>query len=111
MIHKAAFKAYRLTPTVFVINEYADIYDEKPLIYAKLVPSVNTIVVLDTGCGGATNDVEIEVKSLRKFIETVPVEDNDNKPLNPNGSMRYLVVLSHCHYDHIRTSPQTDMPR
>ena len=104
MSRKAAFKADRLTPTVFIINEHSDIYDEKPLIYTKLVSSANTIVILDTGCGGATNDAGIEVKSLREFIETVPVEDNDNRPLNPDGSMRYLVVLSHCHYDHIRAS-------
>ncbi|KAJ3552088.1 hypothetical protein NM688_g4344 [Phlebia brevispora] len=98
---KAAFKTCRLTPTAFVINEHSDVYDEKPLIYAKIVPSANTILILDTGCGGATKDTKIEIKSLREYIETVPLRANGDKPLNQGGTMRYIVVLSHCHYDHI----------
>lgn len=100
---KAAFKASRLTPMTFVINEHSDIYDEKPLIYAKVVTQAKNIVILDTGCGGATDDPKIEIKGLRQFIETVPIDENGGEPLNPNGAMRYIVVLSHCHYDHIRT--------
>lgn len=99
---KAAFKATRLTPSTFVIEEYADIYDEHPLIYAKLCSEINTIVIVDTGCGGATNDQDVNLTSLRAFIETVPVADNGHQPLNEGGKMEYIVVLSHCHYDHIR---------
>ncbi|KZT07630.1 Metallo-hydrolase/oxidoreductase [Laetiporus sulphureus 93-53] len=98
---RSAFKAYRLTGTTFLIVQVNDIYSEHPYIYAKLVPEANTILVLDTGCGGASNDRKVEVTSLREFMETVGVEDNGGKPLNEGGKMQYVVALSHCHYDHI----------
>lgn len=98
---RSAFKAYRLTATTFLIVEVDDIYSEHPYIYAKIVPAANTILVLDTGCGGASNDPTVELTSLREFIETVDIEENGGKPLNEGGSRRYVVVLSHCHYDHI----------
>ncbi|EJD06343.1 Metallo-hydrolase/oxidoreductase [Fomitiporia mediterranea MF3/22] len=94
-----AFRASRLTSTVFKIVEYDDIYSEHPFIYAKIVPGV--IVLIDSGCGGATNDPTIDVTSLREFIETWPIANNDDKPLNENGRFEYIVVCTHCHYDHI----------
>lgn len=107
---KPAFKATRLTQSTFVIKEYADVYDEQPLIYAKVCAEINTIVIMDTGCGGKTEDPDIDLTSLRAFIETIAIPDNGNKPLNKGGHMKYVVVLSHCHYDHIRElafSPST----
>ena len=101
---RTAFSARRLTSSTFLIIEVDDIYDEHPFIYAKLVPAARTILLLDTGCGGRSNDPDVGVTSLREFIETVPIDDNDGKPLNHGGALRYVVVLSHCHYDHIRTS-------
>jgi len=98
---KAAFHATRLTSSTFLVKEYNDIYSEHPHIYAKVVPVANTILVIDTGCGGASHDPEIQVKSLREFIETVGVADNDGEPLNPKGGYKYVVVTTHCHYDHI----------
>lgn len=100
-----AFTARRLTQTTFLIIEWDDIYNEHPFIYAKVVPSANTILILDTGCGGATHNIDITLKSLRKFIETVAIPDNNHKPLNEGGKMKYIVVESHCHYDHIRMFP------
>lgn len=100
---KAAFKASRLTPTTFILTEHSDIYDERPLIYVKTIPEQGVILIIDTGCGGATDDDEIDVRSLREYIETVKVPDNANLPLNGGGTMRYAVLLTHCHYDHIRT--------
>lgn len=97
-----AFTARRLTQTTFLIVEWDDIFNEHPFIYAKIVPSTNTILIMDTGCGGATHNPEIGLKSLREFIETVNVPDNNGKPLNEGGKMKYIVVESHCHYDHIR---------
>ena len=99
-----AFKASRLTPTTFVIIEHSDIYGEQPVICVKVVPDSDTILIVDTGCGGATDNPEIEVKSLRVFLETVNVRDNDDKPINEGSRKKYIVVLTHCHYDHIRTS-------
>jgi glyoxylase-like metal-dependent hydrolase (beta-lactamase superfamily II) len=100
---KAAFHASRLTSTTFLIKEYNDIYSEHPHIYAKVVPAANTILIIDTGCGGASNDTDITIKSLKEFVETVEVDDNDGSPLNEGGKMGYVVALTHCHYDHICT--------
>jgi glyoxylase-like metal-dependent hydrolase (beta-lactamase superfamily II) len=100
--NKSAFQATRLTPSTFLIKEYDDVYSEHPHIYAKVVRSANTILVIDTGCGGASNDPNTHIKSVREFMETVKVDDNDNKPLNQGGRMKYLIVTTHCHYDHIR---------
>jgi len=100
--HKSAFQASRLTPSTFLIKEYNDIYSEHPYIYTKVLPSSNTILIIDTGCGGASKDTHIEVKSLREFIETINVDDNNGVPLNRDGKVGYVVALTHCHYDHIR---------
>lgn len=96
-----AFTARRLTQTTFLIVEWDDIFNEHPFIYAKVVPSANTILIMDTGCGGATHNPEIGLKNLREFIETVDIADNGGKPLNEGGKMKYIIVESHCHYDHI----------
>lgn len=100
---RPAFRATKLTATTFAILEHSDIYSERPLIYTKVVRPARTILILDTGCGGATSDHTINLRSLRRFIETVPVPKNeDGRPLNEGGKMGYVVVLSHCHFDHIR---------
>jgi len=100
---EAAFQATRLTPSTFLIKEYNDIYSEHPHIYVKSVLSARTMLIIDTGCGGASNNPDITIKSLREYIETVTVEDNSGLPLNEGGSMNYILALTHCHYDHIRT--------
>ncbi|PAV16725.1 Metallo-hydrolase oxidoreductase [Pyrrhoderma noxium] len=101
MNKKPAFKATRLTSTVFQLTEYSDIYSEYPFIYLKLLPEV--IVLIDSGCGGKSTDPEVNLTSLREFIETVPIEDNDGKPFNGDGPEKreYIVICTHCHYDHI----------
>ncbi|KAI6116881.1 Metallo-hydrolase/oxidoreductase [Pisolithus thermaeus] len=98
-----AFKARQIMPSTFLIIEWDDIYNEHPFIYAKIVSAVQTMLILDTGCGGASNNPRIGVRSLRKFIETVPIEENERAPLNPGGRLAYVVIQSHCHYDHIRS--------
>lgn len=98
---KAAFHASRLTNSTFLIKEYNDIYSEHPHIYAKIVPAANTILLIDTGCGGASPDSEIVITSLREFIENVKIDDNNGVPLNEGGRMGYVIALTHCHYDHI----------
>lgn len=102
MNKKPAFKATRLTSTVFQLTEYSDIYSEHPFIYLKLLPEV--VVLIDSGCGGKSTDPEVNLTSLREFIETVPIEDNDGKPFNEDGPEKreYIVICTHCHYDHIR---------
>ncbi|KAI0768052.1 beta-lactamase-like protein [Trametes elegans] len=98
---RPAFTARRLTPTTFLLVEVNDVYNEHPFIYAKLVPGARTVLLLDTGCGGATCSPDASFTRLRDFFEGAPVEDNGGQPLNEGGMLRYVVVLSHCHYDHI----------
>lgn len=44
----------------------------------------------------------VSVKHLRDFLETVPLASNNNQPLNPSSDRRnYLIICTHCHYDHI----------
>lgn len=95
-----AFRASRLTPTTFLIVEHSDAYDEQPHIYVKFVDDT-TLLILDTGCGGKTDKPDINLTSLREFVETVDVVENEGKPLNEGGRRAYIVILSHCHYDHI----------
>jgi glyoxylase-like metal-dependent hydrolase (beta-lactamase superfamily II) len=99
---RSAFKATRLSKSTFIVKELNDIYDEHPLIYIKVIPEANTVVCIDTGCGGASKDPDVEITSLRQFLETVPVPDNEYRPLNDNG-MEYIVITTHVHFDHIRT--------
>ena len=95
---ETCFSCTRLNATTFRIVE-DDKWSETPFIYAKILESL--IVLVDTGCGGASRDPNVTLTSLRTFIETFPVHDNDNTPLNDKGEKSYLVVCSHCHFDHI----------
>ncbi|KAH8100096.1 beta-lactamase-like protein [Cristinia sonorae] len=95
-----AFNAFRLTQSTFCIIEHSDVYDEHPYIYLKFLND-STVLILDTGCGGKTMKPDIALTSLREFIETVEIADNGGRPLNESGKKGYIVVLSHCHYDHI----------
>lgn len=92
------FSCTRLNSSTFLIVE-DDIFNEQPFIYAKIYNSA--IVLIDTGCGGAARDDTVDLRSLRKFIETYPIDGNDGKPLNPGSEKAYAVICTHCHYDHI----------
>ncbi|KAH7930194.1 hypothetical protein BV22DRAFT_1191466 [Leucogyrophana mollusca] len=96
-----AFTTRQLTQSTFLITEWDDIWNEHPFIYAKIVPAAETILIVDTGCGGRTLNTDIGLTSLREYIETVGVADNGGRPLNEGRRMRYVVVQTHCHYDHI----------
>ncbi|GAD93463.1 conserved hypothetical protein [Paecilomyces variotii No. 5] len=92
-----SFTATRLNDTTFRLVE-DDCHIERPMIYVKLYEK--SILVIDTGCNSPRN-AELPVTSLRKFIETVSIEQNQGIPLNPGGRLSYCIVISHCHYDHI----------
>lgn len=94
------FHCRKLNDTTFQIVE-DDKWREHPFIYAKVYDSV--IVLIDTGCGGASKSEipGMQLRSLRHFIETYPVSVNGNKPLNPGSEKGYVVICTHCHYDHI----------
>ncbi|KAJ6494779.1 Metallo-hydrolase/oxidoreductase [Mycena vitilis] len=82
------------------MSEYNDIYGEHPQIFVKLCLSAKTVLIIDTGCGGATVDPNIEITSLRRYIEEVKLDCNGGKALNA-AKMEYVVIATHCHYDHI----------
>src|SRR6266536_1821648 len=104
----AGWTVRKLNATTHVIQEH-DLFRELPLIYVKYlcVPTPH-LLICDTGCGTAFRDTDLNGQwhNLRSFIEHHPVQTNSNKPLNPNGLLPYLVICSHCHYDHILGIPQ-----
>lgn len=90
----AYFTGSRLNNSTFRIVEN-DEYKEIPFIYAKVYPSA--IVLIDTGCGGPSGDAS---DSLKIFLETHPLSDNGNLPIN-HCSKPYIIISTHCHFDHI----------
>lgn len=94
----SSFQSHRLAATIFRLVE-DDSFGENPYIYIKLYPDV--IVIVDTGCNAPRQNDNQQVSSLREFLETTPVLENNDQPLNPSGQLPYLILLSHCHYDHI----------
>lgn len=102
------FTCTRLNSTTFRIIE-DDIYDEQPFIYVKVIE--NALIIIDTGCGGAARDSHVELTSLREFLEIYPVRDNEDQPLNPHGRKDYIILCTHCHYDHILGIPSFPSPQ
>ncbi|KEY75229.1 hypothetical protein S7711_07143 [Stachybotrys chartarum IBT 7711] len=99
----SCFTCTRLNESTFLVIE-DDKWDEEPYIYVKLYSS--SVVLIDTGCGGAAKNEAAELTSLREYLETFPVPDNDNKPLNPGSERSYVVICTHCHFDHIGATEQ-----
>jgi glyoxylase-like metal-dependent hydrolase (beta-lactamase superfamily II) len=100
------FTCTRLNASTFLVIE-DDKWDEEPYIYVKSYSSV--LVLIDTGCGGAAKNEAAELTSLKEFLETFPVPDNDNQPLNLGSKKSYVVVCTHCHFDHIGKAPSTPL--
>ncbi|KAK5734079.1 hypothetical protein LTR17_009206 [Elasticomyces elasticus] len=102
----SSFTTKRINATTFVIRE-DDAFEEHPLIYAKLYPKASVIVLSDTGCDEPSekhkNDRYIH---LREYLERCPIPDNNNQPLNPDGKLKYIIICTHCHYDHTLGIPQ-----
>ncbi|KAL3422193.1 hypothetical protein PVAG01_06349 [Phlyctema vagabunda] len=103
MAHSAttSFVSRRVNQTTFMIIE-DDAFGEQPNIFVKLYASC--LLITDTGCNTPRRK-NLDVTNLRDFLEQCPVPANENKPLNPKGSKRYVIICSHCHYDHILGIP------
>lgn len=94
------FTCSRLNATTFLICEN-DKYEEHPFIYVKIYDDPRLVVISDTGCGGGDED-RGNFCNLKDYIETYPAAANHGKPLNPpEAERRYLIICTHCHYDHI----------
>jgi len=98
------FDTTRLNATTFVIRE-KDVNNDYPLIYVKVFSEPPLLLLSDTGNGGYGLPQSIKLKSLRKYLETFPVSSNSDKPLNPSGTLPYLILCTHCHNDHILGIP------
>ena len=106
---KPLFRCERLNASTFVILEN-DKYGEHPLIYVKRYTEPKLLVLTDTGCGSGDSP-KTSTGDLRDYIENVQVLANAGAPLNPRApdgrpTSKYLVIGTHCHYDHILGLPQ-----
>jgi glyoxylase-like metal-dependent hydrolase (beta-lactamase superfamily II) len=86
-----------LEPGTYLIHEN-DSHQEHPHIYAKICSrevddgdKASVIVLSDTGVGTEAVD-GAQHWTLWTFLEST---------INPGCQIPYLVVLTHCHYDHI----------
>ncbi|TVY34048.1 hypothetical protein LSUB1_G007559 [Lachnellula subtilissima] len=92
-----SFFSSRVNSSTFLIIE-DDSYGEQPYIYVKVYP--DHLLVTDTGCNSPRSKNRSLI-SLRQYLETFPLASNNQQPLNPNGVKAYVILCSHCHYDHI----------
>lgn len=103
--HLSSFFARRINKSTFAITE-DDRYGEHPVLYAKLYPNKPVMVLSDTGLNSPhKRSKEAKFIHIRDFLEHCPVPSNDNQPLNPDGRKQYVILVSHCHYDHILGLP------
>ncbi|KXT08950.1 hypothetical protein AC579_10309 [Pseudocercospora musae] len=100
--HSSSFHVQRINGSTFCIREN-DAFGEHPLIYAKVHTRAPVIVLSDTGCDEPRDGLQhSRFIHLRRFLEECPVACNGDKPLNPAPCKRkYIIICSHCHYDHI----------
>lgn len=97
-----SFVSRRLNVSTFVISE-DDAYGEQPYIYVKLYSTY--VIITDTGCN-SPRDRTVKLTFLRRFIEEYPIPSYNNQSLNPKGEKSYIIIFTHCHYDHILGLPE-----
>ncbi|KAF2845636.1 hypothetical protein T440DRAFT_460074 [Plenodomus tracheiphilus IPT5] len=93
------FSIRQVNNTTYLIRE-RDEFGEFPHIYVKKCSQTDAagrhtsvLLINDTGVGtSAARCLKHPPWNINSFIE---------HHLNPNGDIPYLVLLSHCHYDHI----------
>ncbi|KAF4472420.1 hypothetical protein FALBO_652 [Fusarium albosuccineum] len=98
-VPECPFTIRRLNETTYLIREH-DPYGESPHIYVRICSQTDSkgnqstvIVVNDTGVNtSAPRNTGDKTWTIKSFLE---------HHLNPKHEIPYLVILSHCHYDHI----------
>jgi glyoxylase-like metal-dependent hydrolase (beta-lactamase superfamily II) len=92
-----SFISRRVNASTFLIIE-DDEYSEQPYIFVKVYD--DHILINDTGCNTPRHK-DSSLVSLRSYLETYDLPLNGHQPLNPGARKKYVIVCSHCHYDHI----------
>jgi glyoxylase-like metal-dependent hydrolase (beta-lactamase superfamily II) len=92
-----SFVSRCINSSTFLIIE-DDSYGEHPHIYVKIYP--NHLLITDTGCN-TPRSKKPSLTSLRQYLETHPIRSNNDECLNPDGQKKYIILCTHCHYDHI----------
>ncbi|KAI7185527.1 hypothetical protein KC316_g3987 [Hortaea werneckii] len=96
----SSFTTRRVNKSTFVVQEH-DAYGELPLIFVKVHPTVPVVIVSDTGCDEPSKKHKDDnYIHLRHYLENYPISCNNNLPLNHGGEKRYLIICTHCHFDH-----------
>jgi glyoxylase-like metal-dependent hydrolase (beta-lactamase superfamily II) len=96
-----SFISRRVNNSTFLVIE-DDGYGEQPYIYIKIYEQY--LLLTDTGCNSPRSKTP-SLTSLRQYLETSPVSANKDRCLNPYGRKKYIIICSHCHYDHILGIP------
>ncbi|PSS08746.1 hypothetical protein M430DRAFT_54111 [Amorphotheca resinae ATCC 22711] len=102
ILFQTSFVDRRVNSSTLLIIE-DDHYGEQPHIYVKIYPDY--LLIADTGCNTPRSN-KPSLTSLRQYLETYPLPSNNNQILNPDGQKKYIILCSHCHYDHILGIPQ-----
>ncbi|KAH9838182.1 Metallo-beta-lactamase superfamily [Teratosphaeria destructans] len=96
----SSFTTRRVNRSTFVVCE-SDLYRENPLIYVKIHPRAPFVIVTDTGCDEpAARHKQDTFTHLRDYLECYPNPANAGRPLNPGGERQYMIICTHCHFDH-----------
>jgi glyoxylase-like metal-dependent hydrolase (beta-lactamase superfamily II) len=48
----------------------------------------------------SADDLTAAFIHLREYLENFPIPSNRGAPLNPKGARQYIIICTHCHYDH-----------
>ena len=102
VLPNTSFFHKKVNASTFLLIE-DDFYDEQPHIYVRVY--AEHLAIIDTGCNRPRSK-EPSLTSLRKYLETYPLPSNNSQCLNPGGKKKYILICSHCHYDHILGIPQ-----
>ncbi|KAJ5273894.1 hypothetical protein N7478_009019 [Penicillium angulare] len=104
------FHVRRLNKSIYLFREH-DNYGQFPNIYAKICSTsdangtssspTSVIVLSDAGCATSIKNPEYDISkdpSTPKYWNIYTVLKHT---INPHGQLPYLVITTHCHFDHI----------
>ncbi|KAJ5108701.1 hypothetical protein N7456_005376 [Penicillium angulare] len=105
------FHVRRLNESIYVFREH-DNYGQFPNIYAKICSISGTngsptsvIVLSDAGCATSIKNPEYDLDTSKDPEIKTPKYWNIytvlKHTINPTGQIPYLVITTHCHFDHI----------